>query len=63
MNNLDLTKHEKDNEEINQTISLTWIENPEVQNLLDVLVSIIAEEYIEIARQNPEIFSKKGDFK
>ena len=63
MNNLDLTKHEKDSEEINQTISLTWIENPEVQNLLDVLVSIIAEEYIEIARQNPEIFSKKGDFK
>jgi len=30
---------------------------------LDVLVSIIAEEYIEIARQNPDIFSKKGDFK
>ncbi len=63
MNNLDTSRAEKKSEETNKTISLKWIDNPEVQELLDVVISIIAEEYIEIAKQNPNIFTKKEVFK
>jgi len=43
-----------------QPTSLSWIDNPSVQRLLDVVVSIIAEEYIQIAKQNPDLFSDNG---
>ncbi len=43
-----------------QPTSLDWIDNPSVQRLLDVVVSIIAEEYIQIAKQNPDFFSDNG---
>jgi hypothetical protein len=33
---------------------------PSLQRLLDVVSSIIAEEYIMIAKQNPEIFQNHG---
>ncbi len=33
---------------------------PSVQRLLDVISSIIADEYIMIAKQNPEVFRKHG---
>ncbi|MDD5132045.1 MAG: hypothetical protein PHH44_05220 [bacterium] len=36
---------------------LDWRENIAVQKLLDVVVSIIAEEYIQIAKKNPEVFT------
>lgn len=62
MNNLGTSRIEKNTEETNKTISLKWIDNPEVQELLDVVISIIVEEYIEIATQNPNIFIKKGGF-
>ena len=39
------------------SISLTWSENPAAKRLLDVIASILAEEYIQTARQNPEIFT------
>ncbi len=52
MNNLDTSRAEKKSEETNKTISLRWIDNPEVQELLDVVISIIAEEYIHTAKQN-----------
>ena len=51
---------EKDREEVVQPTSLTWTDNPSVQKLLDVVVSIIAEECIQIAKQNPDIFSDNG---
>ncbi len=38
-------------------VSLDWKDNPSVQKLLDVVVSIIAEEYIQIAKKNPEVFT------
>jgi len=63
MNNLGTGRTEKNTEETNRTISLSWIDNHEVQEFLDVAISIIAEEYIEIAKQNSNIFSNKGDFK
>ena len=46
-----------------QPISLIWMDNPSVQKLLDVVVSIIAEEYIQIAKQNPDSFSDNGGMK
>ncbi|MBA7473011.1 hypothetical protein ES707_08343 [subsurface metagenome] len=48
------------NSKTTQPVSLNWIDNPSVQKLLDVVVSIIAEEYIRIAKQNPDIFSNNG---
>lgn len=33
---------------------------PSLQHLLDVISSIIAEEYIMIAKENPEVFRKHG---
>ncbi len=39
-------------------ISLNYSENPAAKRLLDVLVAILAEEYIQAAKANPEIFSK-----
>ena len=58
MNNLDISRAEKKTEETNKTISLKWINNQEIQELLDVVISIISEEYIEIATHNPDIFKK-----
>lgn len=41
-----------------QDFSLKWDENTESRELLDVLVSILSEEYIQKAKEHPEIFSK-----
>jgi hypothetical protein len=40
------------------SVSLNALENPAAERLLDVIVSILTEEYIQIAKENPEIFSK-----
>ncbi|MBA7713190.1 hypothetical protein ES703_122190 [subsurface metagenome] len=50
----------KKNSKTTQPISLNWLDSPSVQRLLDVVVAIVAEEYIQIAKQNPEIFSNNG---
>ncbi len=50
----------KNSEKTTQPISFTWVNNTSVQKLLDVVVFIIAEEYIQIAGQNPEIFRNNG---
>lgn len=36
---------------------LNWQDNLDVQKLLDIISSIIADEYIEIAKMNPDIFT------
>ena len=41
-------------------INFNWADNPDIQNLLDAISSIIADEYIEIAKQNPDVFSNNG---
>ena len=51
---------EKNSEKTTQPISFVWVDNASVQKLLDVVVSIMADEYIQIAKQNPEIFSNNG---
>lgn len=39
-------------------ISLNWKSKPAAKKLLDALVLILKEEYIQTAKKNPEIFSK-----
>jgi len=51
---------EKNSEKTTQPISLIWVDNASVQRLLDVVVSIMADEYIQIAKQNPDVFSGNG---
>ncbi|MBU1062148.1 MAG: hypothetical protein KJ957_07985 [Candidatus Omnitrophica bacterium] len=41
-------------------VQYSWLDNPDVQKLLDVIASIIADEYIQIAKQNPDTFSNTG---
>ncbi len=36
----------------------SWIDNPDIQKLLDVVSEIIANEYIEIAKKNRDVFCK-----
>ena len=38
--------------------SLSWKDSPPTQHLLDVICSILAEEYIMIAKQNPGVFTE-----
>lgn len=47
----------------NEQKKLNWQDSLPIQHLLDVISSIIAEEYIMIAKQNPEIFIKQGEIK
>ena len=44
-------------------IVFNWMDNPSVQKLLDIIASIIADEYIRIAKQNPDTFSNNGGLK
>lgn len=60
MNQLTVTQIDKNNKTKTQPINLNWSENIPVQNLLDVIVSIIADEYIHVAKENPEIFLNNG---
>lgn len=39
-----------------QPINSNWVKDPYVKNLLDVISSILAEEYVEIAKQNRDVF-------
>ena len=36
--------------------SYGWMDNLDVQRLLDVVSSIIADEYIEVAKRNKDVF-------
>lgn len=39
-------------------IDFNWSTNPNVKEMLDIISSIIAEEYIEIAKKNLDIFTE-----
>ena len=43
-----------------EKVTLNWEDSTSVQRLLDVISSILAEEYIAVAKQNPEVFLQKG---
>lgn len=38
-----------------------YLDNPDIQKLLDVVSSIIADEYVEIAKRNPDVFKNGGE--
>ena len=50
----------KENSKTTQPISLNWSDSPSVQKLLDVVIAIVADEYIQIAKHNPDVFSNNG---
>jgi len=39
---------------------LSWADDPSIQRLLDIVSSIIADEYIKVAKQNPDVFKNGG---
>ena len=39
------------------SVSLSYSQNAAAKKLLDAIVSILAEEYIQKAKENPEIFT------
>ena len=39
-------------------LDLNWKTNPSAKKLLDVIASSLAEEYIETAKNNPDIFTQ-----
>ena len=53
-----LIKAKPDPSKEQASITYSWKENPAAKKLLDVLVSLLKEEYIQTAKENPEIFSK-----
>ena len=60
MNNQAAIKEEKYIKTEIQSISLDYTDNLAVQKLLDAIANIIADEYINKAKQNPEIFLDYG---
>ncbi len=40
-------------------ISFSWQDSPPIKQLLDAISSIIAQEYIQIAKENPDIFKER----
>ena len=52
-------------EQVNKNIKqpISWKDNPSIQKLLDVIASILAEEYIQIAKQDPKVFLKQEGVK
>lgn len=48
-------RHHNDN-----AYRLTWKDNLAVQRLLDVISSILADEYIRVAKENKEVFMDPG---
>jgi hypothetical protein len=59
MNNL-VIEVNKDSQVKIQLESFGWKDNPHIQKLLEIVASIIAQEYIQIAKQNPDVFSNNG---
>jgi hypothetical protein len=39
------------------SVSLNYSENAAAKRLLDAIVSILAEEFVQAAKQNPDIFT------
>ena len=62
INNLSLTEVKQENIE-KQRVNFCWKDNLSIQRLLDSISSILAEEYISIAKQNPGVFLENAQGK
>jgi len=60
MDNITAIQEEEYTEIESSSSGLNYSDKPAVQKLLDTIAIIIAEEYIEKAKQNPEIFLDGG---
>jgi len=47
----------------NPGLSLAWDKNSSAQKLLDVVIHILANEYIWTVKENPTLFSEQGGSK
>lgn len=56
MSNLNLIENNKS--AVKEGLRFNWKDSLPVQHLLDAISSILAEEYIAIAKQNPTVFSE-----
>jgi hypothetical protein len=43
--------------------SFIWRDNVDVQKLLDIVVHILVNEYVQAFKKNPALFSTNGDLK
>ncbi len=41
---------------VNKAVSFSWKDNPGIKELLDVISSILAERYLQIAKENKDVF-------
>jgi hypothetical protein len=57
MKNLAFDPLEKITDEVNR---FSWVHDASVKGILDVIASILAEDYIQIAEQNPEVFKEES---
>jgi len=62
MSNSSVTEIKQNIVEI-EHIKFCWKDSLPIQHLLDAISSILAEEYIMIAKQNSDVFHKHGDNK
>ena len=60
MNSLAVVEKEKNTETEINSVSFSYDNNLSVQKLLDNIAAIIANEYIDTTKQNPEIFLGNG---
>lgn len=56
MNNFAAQKVDEKIDRVVPKVNFVWSENPAVQKLLDVVVSILVEEYIQVVRKNTDMF-------
>lgn len=47
----------------NPKLNLAWDKNLSARNLLDVVIHILANEYVRAVKENPVLFSEKGGSK
>jgi hypothetical protein len=60
LNNLAVVEKEKYTETEINSVSFSYVKSLSVQKLLDNIAAIIADEYIIIAKRNPEFFLGNG---
>lgn len=58
-----LTLIEIKNKSVEDKVTFSWKDSYAIKRILDVISSILAEEYILVTKQNPDVFIKHGDIK
>ena len=56
-----LPRNDGEKEAVRNDIRYAWLDNPDIQKLLDVISEIIANEYIEVAKKYRNVFCEEGE--